>query len=176
MPAFGGADVAELFVGLQHAQVVPNAGVAQVHGLRQGFDSQAGLLFQGLQQQFLGGSLAFLWCFFGVFWASFEGRAGPFKTGDKQSGDFAELHTGGVFENQGHAAAPGFDHVNAPEQVCNQRVAAVRDVAPAHGFKGQAIKQAAGVADFDPVFVNGDLDVVGLTSVAVAKGVDDGLS
>jgi hypothetical protein len=51
-----------------------------------------------------------------------------------------------------------------------------RDVAPAHFLDGQAIKQAAGVADFDPVFVNGDLDVVGLTSVAVAKGVADGLS
>ena len=52
----------------------------------------------------------------------------------------------------------------------------MRDVAPAHVLDGQAIKQAAGVADFDPVFVNGDLDVVGLTPVAMTKGVDDGLS
>ena len=49
----------------------------------------------------------------------------------------------------------------------------MRDVAPAHFFKSQAIEEAAGVANFDPVFVNGDLDVVRVAPVAVAKGVDE---
>ena len=35
-------------------------------------------------------------------------------------GDFAELNVWGVFENERHAPAPGFDHVGAMQKVYNR--------------------------------------------------------
>ncbi len=66
--------------------------------------------------------------------------------------------------------------MDTTQEFGHQGVAAFGDITLAEFFNGQATEQPAGISDLHPVLEDGHLHIVGISIVAVAKGVDDGLS
>ena len=94
----------------------------------------------------------------------------------EDAGSFGEPGLRGFFEDERDATAPGFDQVDAAEQVSDEGVAAAGDFAGFECAQGDAFQKRAGIAHLDAVGKNGDADFVGIPIVAVAKGVDNGFA
>ena len=91
-------------------------------------------------------------------------------------GDLLEGGVGGILENEGEAATPRFDEVEALEEAADNRVSAVGDVTGAKVVDGETFWQRTWVPDFDTVREDGDADLVGIAVIAVTEGIDDGLA
>ena len=88
----------------------------------------------------------------------------------------AEADVGGLFEDEGDAAAPGLDEVDAAEEIGDEGIAAAGDFGGFKGPQGDAFHEGSRVADLDTVREDGDADFVRIAVVAVAEGIDDGFA
>jgi hypothetical protein len=70
---------------------------------------------------------------------------------------------------QGHARSPSICHLDAPEKMCSQWVAALGRIIFAQIFDSQIAQKFAGVADLHPVPEYRHLDIILIVIVAMAK-------